>query len=850
MVSEKREADFNAPINKKNKIKPEANLKAKWIFLRNVIILFASALITLAVINRTGVYPWGSDTYGHLFKGNILYDAIKNGKFFLNYHESWYNGIQPFRYWAPVPYYILALINLVTNNIIATFNVFIAFIFILGGLGWLSWGYYTKRQNLCLIFAILWFFIPDNLRVLFSEGNIPFVIVNSMIPFIFLYYYKSIRENGVKNLLILSALMFFITLNHAMITAMIGMSLFMLALINVIINKNIKRNVLALVYAFLGIMVSCFWLYPALKGGIMGIDSGAVSEVMKLLTYHLTRSLNPMLRFNNIEIYYYGIAFAFTGIFGLLFSTKNERAPFITSMLILLGTTKAALPLLEKLPMNQLFWMERFTAISMAMLVVGMILWKNLRKSILWILVLLLAIDSAGGFYFLGFNRKFPADTSKTLDSALKITAQRIGVLDNSSYGSFPSYYIAYNSIKPGCNQVYGWAWQGATTAKNIVALNTALENGYYLFMFDRALELGADVLVVKKSFIKNFNELDSAAVAIGYKKNSEDDNSIIYKYPVETNFGTSVQYDGIAIGKYGSNVTYIFPNIEVGKSDYIDEYKYEELSSKKLVFLSGFKYKNKQAAEDLLLKLSRNGIRIVVDITGLNEEEFLGVRPQSITINGSYQEVYYKNKVLDMNSFPEEYKSWKTYFLTGIQNKESYAVVDSRMLNYIGTVDNRNLVFTGLNLPYYTFLTKDEGGLGIIKEVFNMEPYKAPTRKVYSIDITGQDGLISIKSNAGDVVVPIAAIDGFRVVNGDYDVKNNLVHIKGNELELKVVYPHIKSGLILSIFFITTIIFLSVIIKNNKNNEKTKRYKHRRNKIRRRDRRLKRQGVNKELRR
>ncbi len=837
-MGENREAVFSTLSNKElrlqlKRLKRERRDMSirikKFIFIRNLFILFTAALVTLAVINRSGAYPWGSDTFGHLFKGNILYDAFKDGKLFLNYHESWYNGIQPFRYWAPLPYYILALINLVINNIITTFNVFVVFIFLLGGSGWLLWGYYTNRQNLCLVFAVLWFFVPDNLRVLFSEGNIPFVIVNSMIPFIFLYYYKSVHEKGIKNLLILSAIMFFITLNHAMITAMIGLSLFIFALFNVLINRNFKRNLLALVYAFLGIMVSSFWLYPALKGGIMGIDSGAVSDVMKSLTYHLTTSLNPMLRFENIEIYYFGIAFAFAGIFGLLFSTKNERAAFITAIMILLGTTKAALPLLEKLPMNQLFWMRRFTAIAIAMIILGLILWKNLRKGILWILVVLLAIDSAGAFYFLGFNRKFPSDIAKTLDDALSISTQRIGVLDSSSYGSFPSYYIAYNSIKPGSSQVYGWAWQGATTAKNIVALNTALEDGYYLLMFDRALELGADVLVVKKSFIKNFNELNKAADTIGYKVFSENNETIIYKYPVKAGFGTRVQYDGIAVGRYSSNAIYIFPNMEVGESEYIDDYSYEELCCKKVVYLSGFKCRDKQAAEELLLKLSRNGIRVVIDATGLSDDEFLGVRPQTITINDNYHEIYFKNNLLNMRSFPEEYKEWKTCFLTGIQNKESYAVIDSRLLYYMGTRDNGNLVFIGLNLPYYTFLTKDEGGMSILKEAFNMEPFKAPKREVHKINYVRQDDMIKIKSNVEDIVVPLAAIEGFAKVKGDYDTVDNLIHLKSRELELKIVYPHIKKGVMLSAIFICVIACLSIMVKNNEIKKKRRRHRRKR---------------------
>lgn len=788
--------------------------KEKLIFIRNIVILTAVAILALVIINKRGNYPWGSDTYGHLYKGNILYDAFKEGNLFLNYNESWYNGIQPFRYWAPLPYYILAIINLMTNDIIITYNLFIVFVFILGGFGWLSFGYYVKRQNLALAFAIMWFFLPDNLRVLFSEGNIPFVVVNSLIPFVFYYYYRSINEKRIVYYLGLTFLMSIITLTHAMIAAMLGMSILILAFINSIIDKNYFKNLLGLVYAFLGTMIPLFWLYPALKGGIIGLNKNAVADVMEGLTYPLNVSLNPYLRFENIEVYYFGLTFAIVVGFGLLFSRKNEKALFISSLIILLGTTKAALPFLQKLPMNQLFWMRRFTSIAIAMIIIALMKWKSLRKSVLILIVSILMIDSMCSFYLLGFNRQYPSDLVKIFDTASKISTQRIGVLDNSSFGSFPSYYIPYNSVDGTKDQIYGWAWQGAKTSENIVMLNTSLEKGYYELMFDRALELGADTLVVRKRLINNYTSLDNAAVTVGYKKVRENNESIIYRYPVIDKFGTSPQYEGITIGRYSSNAVYLFPKLQVTDSVFLDEYTYDELKNKKVVYLSGFKFRNKKAAENLVLKLSRNGVKVIIDVTGFEGDEFLGVTAEPITINKNYGDLIYKNHELNTKNFPSEYNKWRTYFLNGIENKESYGVVDSKIINYIGKKDNDDLIFIGLNLPYYAFLTKDKNIISVLEKEFDLEAFKTPKRYIYQLDIEKKGSILEINSNTENIIAPVAALDAFEKFEGDYEVINNLIYLKTSKLKIKIIYPYLTTGMALSVVFLIITIGLSIVVK------------------------------------
>lgn len=808
-----KDESLNQKVIKVKKQHNDLNMKIKYIvFCRNLTILLFAAIITIVYINRTGMYPWGSDTFGHLFKGNILSDSIAKGELFVNYNQNWYNGIQPFRYWAPLPYYILAFINLNVKNILVTYNVYIFFIFLLGGFGWLLWGYYLNSQNIGLIFSILWFFIPDNLRVLFSEGNLPFVMITAFLPFIFLYYYRSVKESKVKDYLILAFLMGTITLTHAMLSAMVGLSLFILWTIMLLTHTARFKNLLTIIYAFLGIMVTTFWLYPALRGGIMNLDKSAVSEVMASLTHPLSSSLNPLLRFSNIEVYYYGLGFAVVALIGLLFSTKNERAPFIAALFILLGTTKLALPLLVQLPMNQLFWMERFTAISMALILIAILIWKTLRRSILILLISFLIIDSGISFYLLGHNGNGNTELSKTIDTASSIAVQRIGVLDSSTFGSYPSYYISYNSSKGSKNQVYGWAWQGAATSKNIVMINTALENGYYRFMFDRLLELGADVLILRKEFIGDFNDLNVSAKAVGYMKYYEDNSVILYKYPVSGSFGTSVYYKGIAIGNYAPNISYLFPQLQTGFSPYIDDYSFEELNKIAVIYLSGFVYRDKTAAENLILKLSKNGVRVVVDMEG-QTESFLGVTPQPIVFNKNYINMVYKGERLKTNDFPKGFESFKTCFLSGITNTDSYIISNYRYLNYIGTKNDKNIVFLGVNLPYYAFLTKDHSAVRILEEVLNNKSEILPKRIIESIEITNDGNLLNIKSKIPNVIVPIAALDAFEKIKGNYIIENNLIYLKTPDLKIKVIYPYLKTGMILSIIFLIIIIMMSVFL-------------------------------------
>ena len=779
-------------------------------------------------ITRNGVNPWGSDSWGHLFKARLLYDKVMSGDMLPRYSDLWYNGTQPFRYWAPLPYYVLLLFDIFTKgNIVAAYNVFIIFAFVFGAAGWILCGSKLKNSRLALVLAILWFFLPDNLRVLFSEGNIPRVMVTILFPFLLAGVLDYLENRSRKALLLIFASMFLITLCHAMISAMVGITLFLYVSWYGIRFERSKRSFIVLATALLGILLSGVWLYPALNGGMLSLSQEAVIEAVKQLTYPISQSLNPLIRLaENREAFYFGISIFAISIIGLVFGDRKSKIGFGVTLLIFAGTTKAFLPIISKIPMSQLFWMWRFTPLAMGIFFISLLLWKKLRKEILLVMLIVLVVDSAFSFKVLAFDVKTP-DIEKDFSIAANVATQRIATLDLSEFGSFPSYYINFNKNKKTMEQVFGWAYQGAETAPNLSWLNIAIEKGWYSYLFDRCLELGADTLVAKKDKINDVEKFLKTANDAGYERIGETDDSIILKYPVEYAFATSVKYEGLGIGRYASNIAFIFPQFEVGNSEYIDDYSEEKLLRYKTIYLSGFKYRDRQMAENIVKKLSESGVRFVIDMTSAESDiftsraSFLEVMAQPVEFKGKYPKLNINGEGKELGKMPEEYSSWRTMYLENLDNLNGDALFQNQYMAFLGTKYNDNLVFIGFNLPFFAVETKDGNAIEILEYVTKLKAYQTPQRDIVKIYIKENKNSISIKTEKEGVVTGIAFLDAFESMDGRMDEVHNLIYMNGKELSLKIVHPYLVPGLVVSFVGFAGFLILYILTgKRRKEND------------------------------
>ena len=787
-----------------------------------VIVLYAVIAVLVGIIvKRNGMYPSGSDTLCHLYKGDILYKSIKEGNLYPLYDPNWYNGVEMMRYWAPLPVYFLAFCQMLAGgDMFGGYIIFNGLIFFFGALSFLWIGIKTERIHLGAIMGILWFFMPNNLLALYYEGNLPRSLSMILLPLFIYYLIKFMQEEKKKHLVTIGIIYAFIILCHSGYAGMVALSVIIFLFINGIINTTWVRGIYVMGMIVASFMLTGLWLVPSLIGGISNTDS---SEVMASFFQDFFVSINPVYRilYGNIT-FYIGFAAFIVGVFGLLFAKKNTQAGFITAVLIFLLTSLSAYPILKTLPGSQYLWMLRFISIGLCILLIDLMLWKTLRKWILVLLMGMLIIDTIPSLSMMyGFmnnenvyERMDKTDEDSLIALAKKITNQRVALMDLSSLGATGAYLLS--DYKGGSMATFGAGWQSAATATNIVQLNKAFEGGYFNYLFDRALELGNDTILIKMSGCdwKKYPvaKLEAAAILRNYKLIADNGSYRLYHIETPKSFGVVSHYDAIGIGAGTPAMSLDFPDIEETESINLNDYTYEELSKYDTVYLNGFTYKNKKQAEDLVIKLSENGTRVVILADGIPENpatkqyEFLGVRCNLVTFANGYPELVFRDRVLNCDLFKEGFETWNTVFMNGLDTVYATTSEDGVELPFYGTVKNDNIIMLGINLTYHFALTRDKAVEALLAEVFGIEAGRMPLRTIKEINVTYGYDEITIETDER-VNTTLSFHDNF-VADSDIESRNRLLYVSPGTTHISMKYPYFKTGL-----FVSTLGLLFMIV-------------------------------------
>lgn len=635
----------------------------------------------------------------------------------------------------------------------------------------------------------------------------------------------------------MTVVMIFIIMSHLMVGAMLGITTFVFLLIYSCVFKKFLKSSQVIVAMLLAFAICGIWLYPALKGGLVSMDSGATSDVMRALSTPFTTSLNPFIRLTDAGrsgFFYYGLSIIIVSILGILLSNKKSLPGFITVIIVFLGTTTAFIPVLIKLPLNQLLWMMRFTPIAYGIFMLSLLNWTECKKYFMAVLLLIIIADSALSFSFSLFPSQKNSDVENLINSAKKVTKQRIALLDSSAFGSYPSFYMTSNGKKVAYS--YGWAWQGASTAKNIVLLNTALENGYYNYMFDRSIELGCDTVIVRKDSLKkgdqDFNKINSAAKLSQFKLYKETFIGYVFHKETPQNFGVVTSYSGLCIGRSAEQLPLEYPEFEIGKSRNIQDYKIAELSKYRTIYLSDFTYNNRQEAEKILSTLSSRGVKIVVDMNKIPADSvtkrmtFMGVTAQPISFNAKMPDLFFNGEKYVPTNFDKEYKNWNTVYLQNTDNNKGIAWVKNEKLTFISTGKgaNKNITYVGFNLMFHAMQDDDDEAIKIMNSVLGSKTSILPKRKVVPISVKYNNNCFSISSQYNNVNTTIAYLDSYNSAS-KISSKQNLLEIEKGQTNIKVAYPYLISGIVVSLIgligfgILLIFIYKRRVIVNEKSN-------------------------------
>ena len=174
----------------------------KYFALLFPILYVVLAVIIMGAVRNNGIYPEGSDTMYHVYRGDFVYQAVKEGNWYPMLAKDWYNGVELLRYWAPLPAYFMAFCEFLAGGVILDgYLVFIGLIFFLGALSWFWIGWRKQRPFLGGFLGILWFFMPNNLLAMFTEGNLARCVCMVFLP-LFLYTVEEYLETRKVRLIL------------------------------------------------------------------------------------------------------------------------------------------------------------------------------------------------------------------------------------------------------------------------------------------------------------------------------------------------------------------------------------------------------------------------------------------------------------------------------------------------------------------------------------------------------------------------------------------------------------------------------------------------------------------------
>ena len=806
---------------------------------KNTLTAFISLLINLVIacvivwaVSNTGVLLKGYDSMYHVYRGDWIMKSIEAGEIWPLYNPVWYNGVELMRYWPPVAAYLMAFCQFIaksipwlftSNYVFDGFAVYCGIIYLIGAVTWNIAGFVKNRPVLGVLFGIMWFFMPQSMHVLFTEGNLPRSLIMVIFPLAFVFINEYLKNGGVKNFIGTALTFFAMSCCHVGYTGMVAIACLVYMLIYRLccftgmgrLQHSGKRDLELIVAVLAGFLMSGIFLFPALKGGLVSNTSNA-NQAAEDYFQSVFISLNPVQKW--VEGYatsYFGIISFLLCLFGAIASKKRARAGFITAIIIVLLTSDTVAPVIQSLPGGSLMWMMRFLQIASAMIFYSMLEWDSLKRPILAATVALLTLDCVvcvksylpheDDYFASGYFERLEEES--LIDEAKSLTTNRIGLID-SNKGIFNGvfYLTDYNGT---VNQLFGQGWEAASTGMQIAQINEAFDNGYYYFMFDRLLEYGCDTVLIKKNaaaiYPYNEKEAEIAATQRGYVKEYDEGVFVVYHYEgIEGCYGTIGYYDGIAIGNGAYYISMMFPKICEAPSEYIDDFTLEELSSYDIIYLDGFLYHDVHVAEDLITKAAEAGSKVYVLADGIPENyesktnRFLDVECQSVEFDNGFPKLitkYFGN--LEIALFPNDLKQWKTVYINGMTEVLGYSEVLGEELPFYGKGTNDNINFIGYNLTYYYSLTRDKAIGMLLAGIIETSETEVPDRTIVPLDIIYGKNTITITSPEDNVNTTLAEHDIF---NGVFKNFNRFIYVDSGETVITYKYPYLIQGCLVTL--------------------------------------------------
>jgi uncharacterized membrane protein len=739
-------------------------------------------------------------------KAEYLLRCWKEGILFPKIHPEWYLGEDLFRYWAPGPYYVLAMLLDILGDPARAAQWYVVLALGVGGSTFLL--LFRRELGLVPAFlgAVLYTFYHDHWRVAYAEGNLPRLAIVALLPLAVWQAYRLLQGVVKKpplSILSMSLTVCLMVLCHAMQTAIALVMFAIFGFAYVLVSRGYLRGFLLLLVALVtGLAWSAWWLLPALRGGIAEMSPATLGETLP--TFPLSEALNPYLPLHDPEAFYLGLSFLLSAAVVLMWDRMSALGRGAIASGLLAGVIPLSVfkTVWMALPGSHLLRPQRFASLAGVFLPLALasVLSRTQRRARYLFSILLavtLAIDGWAATS-LAYPQARPTWLEEVASHMQDLPGWRVATLDLSRMGSKPTRFLLRE-------QVYGWAYHGAPNARAVASLNEALVSGLGAYVVDRLDEMGVDDVlwldvppaqgnVLQDLQAAGFRVLSASGPQMWLHRDGLGPRVFWVAYPVL----------GIGTGAY--NVAPVWPQIGVGGERPLDDYRLEELQEFGVLFLSRATWRDRDRAEALVRAYAEAGGTVVVDLTGSPQDvwarlpKFLGVYAEPVWLEGP-QVLHGPAGDVHLAPFPpQEEGPWLAHTPQGpglepvwtfsYLGEEATAV--GRMRLGRGTV-----WFVGLNLPWHARVTGDRASRALLGYLLGLEEGGRPLRlpipaAAYSAGPEGHRFHLR-DLPGGWVLVPVSWRDDVRVRWNGADVEalpmNDLlwVHLPAGDGVLEV---------------------------------------------------------------
>ncbi|HHY93400.1 MAG TPA: hypothetical protein GX513_00085 [Firmicutes bacterium] len=295
--------------------------------------------------------------------------------------------------------------------------------------------------------------------------------------------------------------------------------------------------------------------------------------------------------------------------------------------------------------------------------------------------------------------------------------------------------------------------------------------------------------------------------------------------------------YHDIAIGRAAPNWAMMFPSLEVGRWQRLDDYSFQKLARYHTIVLSGFSWHSKAQAEALVAELAAAGKKVIIDLTGVEKEvlskraRFLGVYAEPMSVRGGldlkgpWGSTY-------LTGLGSENEVWETFNLQGLDGETAFTHYLGEKATVAGfkNVGKAKVWFVGANIPFHTYLSGDPGGLAFLSSFTGLSTTAFPDRDplpVQSYQTGARGASIALEVPAdrypsgGSFIVPVAALDAFTITVDGRPVAvgctHNLITVDlpagRHEVQARVTHvPGQTPGSVASAFALLVLVGMTVV--------------------------------------